>query len=293
MNIYNTDALIYLETIENKSIDLILTDPPYIISKDSGMNKHYAVVAKHNEDNINVKTEEEWLEYKKSLDKPTEELENDKGEGWSKENYLKYGTILGKKYATKTNFGEWDENFTMAQLELIIQQYYNKLKKSGTLIIWFDIWKITPLKELMEKVGFKQIRFIEWIKTNPQPINSKINYLTNSREIALLGIKGNKPTFNSSYDVGIYRYPMANGKNRFHPTQKNLQLFEELIKKHSNPNDIVLDTFLGGGTTAIACKNTNRQFKGCEINKEYYDKVMTILNIEELEQRLDNTLIII
>ena len=226
MNIHNTDALIYLETIENKSIDLILTDPPYIISKDSGMNKHHAVVAKHNEDNINVKTEEEWLEYKKSLDKPAEELENDKGEGWSKENYLKYGTILGKKYATKTNFGEWDENFTMEQLELIIQQYYNKLKKSGTLIIWFDIWKITPLKELMEKVGFKQIRFIEWIKTNPQPINSKINYLTNSREIALLGIKGNKPTFNSSYDVGIYRYPMANGKNRFHPTQKSLQLFE-------------------------------------------------------------------
>ena len=86
---------------------------------------------------------------------------------------------------------------------------------------------------------------------------------------------------------------MANGKNRFHPTQKNLQLFEELIKKHSNPNDIVLDTFLGGGTTAIACKNTNRQFKGCEINKEYYDKVMTILNIEELEQKLDNTLIIV
>ena len=293
MNIHNTDALIYLETIENKSIDLILTDPPYIISKDSGMNKHHAVVAKHNEDNINVKTEEEWLEYKKSLDKPAEELENDKGEGWSKENYLKYGTILGKKYATKTNFGEWDENFTMEQLELIIQQYYNKLKKSGTLIIWFDIWKITPLKELMEKVGFKQIRFIEWIKTNPQPINSKINYLTNAREIALLGIKGNKPTFNSLYDVGVYRYPMANGKNRFHPTQKNLQLFEELITKHSNPNDIVLDTFLGGGTTAIACKNTNRQFKGCEINKEYYDKVMTILNIEELEQKLDNTLIII
>ena len=140
----------------------------------------------------------------------------------------------------------------------------------------------------MEKVGFKQIRFIEWIKTNPQPINSKINYLTNSREIALLGIKGNKPTFNSSYDVGIYRFPMASGKNRFHPTQKNLQLFEELIKKHSNPNDVVLDTFLGGGTTAIACKNTNRQFKGCEINKEYFDKVMTILNsdIVELEQGL-------
>jgi DNA modification methylase len=278
MLIENTDALLFLKTLDKKSVDLILTDPPYIISKDSGMNKHYNVVAKHNEDKINVKTEEDWIEYKKKLDKPLEELENDKGDGWSKENYIKYGTILGKKYATQTIFGEWDENFTMETLEEIMKEYYSKLKNSGTLIIWFDIWKITPLKELMEKVGFKQIRFIEWIKTNPQPINSKINYLTNCREIALLGVKGNKPTFNSSYDNGIYHYPMANGKNRFHPTQKNLKLFEELILKHSKPNDIVVDTFLGGGTTAIACKNTERQFKGCEINKEYYDKVMTIMN---------------
>lgn len=278
MLIENTDALLFLKTLDKKSVDLILTDPPYIISKDSGMNKHYNVVAKHTEDKINVKTEKDWIEYKKKLDKPSEELENDKGDGWSKENYIKYGSILGKKYATQTIFGEWDENFTMEMLEEIMKEYYSKLKNSGTLIIWFDIWKITPLKELMEKVGFKQIRFIEWIKTNPQPINSKINYLTNCREIALLGIKGNKPTFNSSYDNGIYHYPMANGKNRFHPTQKNLKLFEELILKHSKPNDIVVDTFLGGGTTAIACKNTERQFKGCEINKEYFDKVMTIFN---------------
>ena len=92
---------------------------------------------------------------------------------------------------------------------------------------------VTLLKEIMEKHKFKQIRFIEWIKTNPQPLNSKINYLTNSREIALLGIKVSKPTFNSSYDNGIYQFPLQGGKKRFHPTQKSLLLFEELIKKHS------------------------------------------------------------
>ena len=67
------------------------------------------------------------------------------------------------------------------------------------------------------------------------------------------------------------------GKNRFHKTQKSLRLFEDLIKKHSNEGDTVLDTFLGGGTTAIACKNTNRHFKGCEINKEYYDKIIALI----------------
>jgi DNA modification methylase len=160
---------------------------------------------------------------------------------------------------------------------------YKKLKKGGTLILFFDLWKITDLKNILEKYKFKQIRFIEWIKTNPQPLNSKVNYLTNCREIALLGIKGSSPTFNSSYDTGIYdndiyRLPLQGGKNRIHPTQKSLKLFETLIEKHSNENDLVLDTFLGGGTTAIAAKNTKRKFKGCEINKEYFDLFSKILN---------------
>jgi len=75
--------------------------------------------------------------------------------------------------------------------------------------MFFDIWKITILKELFEKHKFKQIRFIEWIKTNPQPLNSKVNYLTNCREIALLGVKGGKPTFNSKY-VGYCKSLMHN-----------------------------------------------------------------------------------
>jgi site-specific DNA-methyltransferase (adenine-specific) len=165
----------------------------------------------------------------------------------------------------------------MEKLEEFIAEYYKKLKNGGTIIIFFDIWKISYLKDMMEKHKFKQIRFIEWIKTNPQPLNSSVNYLTNCREIALLGIKGSKPTFNSKYDNGIYMFPLQGGKNRFHPTQKSLLLFEELIKKHSNENDIVLDTFLGGGTTAIACKKTKRQFKGCEVSNIYYNEMMKII----------------
>jgi site-specific DNA-methyltransferase (adenine-specific) len=126
---------------------------------------------------------------------------------------------------------------------------------------------------------FKQIRFIEWIKTNPQPINSKVNYLTNCREIALLGIKKSKPTFNSKYDNGIYKHPLQGGRNRFHPTQKSLPLFQELIEKHSNEGDIVLDCFAGSATTAIAAMNTGRNFVGCELDEEYYQK--SLKRIEE------------
>jgi site-specific DNA-methyltransferase (adenine-specific) len=267
IDIANTDALSYMQTVPDNSIDLILTDPPYIISKDSGMQKQFKSIKESTSGD--VKTEEQWQKYKQKYN-----IQTDK----DKDNYIKYGSVLGKKFAFQTDYGEWDKgDFTMNDLEEVVNQYYKKLKKRGTAIIWFDIWKITDLKSIMENAGFKQIRFIEWIKTNPVPINSKINYLSNAREIALVGVKGSNPTFNSEYDNGIYRYPIER-KNRFHPTQKNVSLFEDLIKKHSNEYDTVMDTFLGSGTTAYACKNTNRNFRGCELSTEYYDKIMDILS---------------
>jgi site-specific DNA-methyltransferase (adenine-specific) len=97
-----------------------------------------------------------------------------------------------------------------------------------------------------------------------------------------LGVKKGKPTFNGKYDNGIYehdndngiyKHPIQNGVGRFHPTQKSIRLFEDLIKKHSNEGDVVVDTFLGGGTTAIACKNTGRRCIASEISKEYFEKI--------------------
>jgi DNA modification methylase len=269
IDVQNVEGLTYLSTIPNNSIDLILTDPPYIISKESGMNEHYNNVKYNEENNITlVKTQQDWEEYKE---------ENAIFDDENRSKFMKYGSIYGKKYCVKTDYGEWDSEFTMEMLEQFISEYYKKLRKGGTMIMFFDLWKITPLKEMMEKHKFKQIRMIEWIKTNPQPRNSRVNYLTNCREIALVGVKDGSPTFNSSYDNGIYMHPLQGGKNRFHPTQKSLPLFEELILKHSNENDVVLDTFLGAGTTAIACKKTNRKFRGCEILQEYYDKTNEIL----------------
>ena len=290
MDIQNIDGIQYLSTLEKNSIDLILTDPPYITSSETGMGNLHKQIQENKEKGIEfVKTEEEWDSVKdKYIGKKGEMTEEQ-----MKTNFIRYGSIYGSKYSVQTEYGEWDTSFTMEKLDEFIKEYYQKLRKGGTLIIFFDIWKITPLKELMEKHKFKQIRFIEWIKTNPQPLNSGINYLTNCREIALLGVKGGKPTFHSKYDNAIYtenmidyynqsnstiyQYPIQSGKKRFHPTQKSLPLFEDLIKKHSNEKDIVLDTFLGGGTTLMACKNTNRICKGCEISKEYFDKIMGLV----------------
>ena len=282
VKILNKEGLEFLSDIPDNSIDLILTDPPYITSRKSGMDKWVDHVARQDSSgSINIMTEDSWNKYKtkeqwddwfsngkvpeEKRDKKLQELKN---------NYLKYGSIYGKKYAVKTDYGKWDSEFTMEKLQLFISHFHRILKDGGTCIIFFDLWKISYLKEQLENVKFKQIRFIEWIKTNPQPVNSSVNYLTNCREIALLGIKKSKPTFNSKYDKGIYEYPIYGGKDRFHPTQKSLPLFEDLIKKHSNEGDIILDCFLGSGTTALAARKTGRKFIGCELDQNFFKKTL-------------------
>ena len=176
------------------------------------------------------------------------------------------------RFRVSMDFGDWDNNFT--GLGDIIRECYRVLKKGGTMICFYDLWKITTLKEYFEAAKFKQIRFIEWLKTNPVPLNSKTNYLTNAREIAVIGVKGGSPVFHSEYDNGIYRYPICHDKGRFHPTQKPVALLEDLIQKHSNEGDLVLDCFAGSASTAVAAYNQNRDFVGCEISDEYYDKAI-------------------
>ncbi len=216
------DCLDYLKTIKDKSVDLVLIDPPYEVSRDTNFQK---------------------------------------GEETGRDT---------DRFRVSMDFGDWDKNF--CSLEEVVKESYRILRKGGTLICFYDLWKISDLKGYFDRAKFKQIRFIEWVKTNPVPINSKINYLTNAREIAVCGIKGSNPTFNSSYDNGIYEYPICHDKGRFHPTQKPLDLITALVEKHSRDGDTVVDCFSGSGTTAAACINTNRNFYGCEIDKTYFKK---------------------
>lgn len=185
------------------------------------------------------------------------------------------------RFRVSMDFGEWDKSFD--GIAEVIKECWRVLKKGGTLICFYDLWKISQLKEYFDKAKFKQLRFIEWVKTNPVPLNSKTNYLTNSREIAITGVKVSKPTFNSQYDNGIYSYPIYHGKDRFHPTQKPTELISALIEKHSNPEDLVLDCFLGSGTTALASANTGRNFIGCELEEEYYNKSVARLKDKGIE----------
>ena len=224
IRLVNQNCFDFLKTVPDKSVDLVLIDPPYEVSRDTNFQS---------------------------------------GEAKGKDT---------DRFRVSMNFGDWDNNFT--GLDLVIKECHRLLKDGGTLICFYDLWKLTTLKAYFELANFKQLRFVEWVKTNPVPLNSKTNYLTNSREIAVVGVKKGKPTFNSEYDNGIYKYPICHDKGRFHPTQKPVALLEDLILKHSNENDTILDCFAGSGSTAVAAHNTNRNFIGCELSKEYFDKTL-------------------
>ena len=284
IQIANMEGLEYLKTIKKNSVDLVFTDPPYITSRDSGMEKWVAWTKRRQQFGMPnyrsesagqaLKTQEEWKEWLKEGQNFTSPSKRMSAMKKAKENFLKYGSIYGTKYAVKTDYGEWDSEFKLEELDEFIGEFYRVLRPGGTCIIFFDIWKITYLKESLESHKFKQLRFIEWVKTNPQPLNSSRNYLTNCREIALLAVKGGSPTFNSKYDNAVYFHPLQGGKFRIMPTQKNTKLCEELIEKHSNPGDLVLDPFMGSGTTAVAAYNVGRNAVGCEMREDMYDQAI-------------------
>ena len=60
-------------------------------------------------------------------------------------------------------------------------------------------------------------------------------------------------------------------EEKYHPTQKPIELLEYLIKTYTNEGETVLDFTMGSGSTGVACKNLNRSFIGIELDKNYFD----------------------
>ena len=176
------------------------------------------------------------------------------------------------------DFGEWDKDFDESTLSLLIP----KLKKGGSFFTFHSFEQFGILRNILDGLIFKDK--IIWEKTNPMPRNRDRRYISNI-ELASWYVKdGAKWTFNrqaDNYDGCVYKYPSESGGGfrRYHPCQKNLKLITEIVQRHSNDGDTVLDSFMGGGTTAIACKNTNRNYIGFELSEEY---------CQIAEQRLKN-----
>ena len=123
----------------------------------------------------------------------------------------------------------------------------------------------------VDRLGCK-FDILTWHKVNALPTYSN-KYLSDT-EYCLYFHKGKGKTSPQSYDdAKTYWFEPINHKDKKlygHPTIKPLHMIERLIRNSSKEGDVVLDCFMGSGTTGVACVNNNRNFIGIEINEEYY-----------------------
>ncbi|MBD8069299.1 DNA-methyltransferase [Bacillus sp. PS06] len=196
----------------------------------------------------------------------------------SRKTNFKNGGGDQKKFGSiSMEFGEWDLEENSIDWFTLLEEFKRVLVPGGTMVIFYDIFKMSDIAVIAEKLKLKQPRIGFWEKTNPVPINAKINYLSNPREYFISYTKGTKRTFNSYYDKSSYEAPIVSGKVRFHPCQKPVTVLEEIIATHTNEGDTVLDCFMGSGSTGQAAINLNRNFIGFELDNTYFNKASNVL----------------
>ena len=228
--------------IDKNSIDLIFADPPYNLS-GSGLKW------KGN------KTGGDWYMMNEEWDKMTE-----------------------PQYMQFTR--EW------------IGGCHRVLKNNGSIYISCTYHNIAEIMFVLKQLDFKINNVITWNKNNAMPNMTK-RVFTHSSEFIVWAAKQKKWIFN--YDAikrinperqkdgslkqmrDVWLMPLVQGRERLrgkngralHPTQKPEEMLKRIIVASSNRGDLVLDPFLGTGTTAIVAKRLRRNWIGIEKNKEY------------------------
>lgn len=188
----------------------------------------------------------------------------------SKKNNFK--TMKDRTGRNGIDFGEWDKGFEEENLI----QFIPLIKSGGSFILFHSFEQFGKLKEIFENNGLMLKDKLIWEKTNPMPRNRDRRYISNIEILSWWVKPKNKWTFNrqnGKYESSVLKYPSESGGGfrRYHPTQKNLKMIEYLIKIHTNENDVVLDPFMGSGTTGVACMNLNRRFMGIELDESYFN----------------------
>lgn len=171
------------------------------------------------------------------------------------------------------DFGEWDKNFDLTSW---IPEAVDKIKKGGNIVIFADWKSTTPIIGQLETLNCEVKDMIRIEKSNPMPRNRDRRFIVDY-EIAIWAVKkGAKWTFNRISET--YERPLIKTKvtpksekiGKGHPTQKNIETMEWIIHRLTNENDLILDPFMGSGSTGVAAKINNRNFIGIELDNNYY-----------------------
>ena len=221
------DSLQLLKDIEDNSIDLIVTDPPYIVDTST--------------------TKENLGSTMKSI-----------------------GKLCGSEMEAIGGGFDIDEN---------LEEWERVLKKFNAFIFCSNK-QISSLMKWGEDRGYVTTCLMWW-KNNAPPLCNG-NWISNIEYCIHIREKGATFQGGSKVKSKVHRESIVRSEFN-HPTVKPLELIEKYIKVGSNENDIILDPFMGSGTTANAAINLKRNFIGYEINEKYHK-----IAIERIERAKGN-----
>ena len=150
------------------------------------------------------------------------------------------------------------------------------MKKGGAMIMFMAIIKVETIIQLAEKHGFYYKTTGIWHKTNPMPRNMNLHFVNSTEAWIYFTYKKRTGTFNNDGAV-LHDFvetsvtPYGERKYGKHPTQKPEVLIQHFVDILSNPRDMILDPFMGSGTTGVVAKRSDRDFIGIELDNGYFE----------------------
>ena len=162
-----------------------------------------------------------------------------------------------------------------------LPEVYRVLKSDRHCYIMINGRNLKDLQQEAENAGFAFQNLLVWDKGNVTPNR----YYMNACEFVLMLKKGKSRTINNRGTANILRYKNPVGKKN-HPTEKPVDLMKVLIENSTNEGDVVLDPFMGSGSTGVACVNTGRKFIGMELDQGYFEIAQK--RIDEAERAVLN-----
>ena len=166
----------------------------------------------------------------------------------------------------KTKYEKIKGDSNLDWLDDFVNEIYRVSKPNTAHYVFCSFHHIDKFKQSIEK-KFKVKNVLTWVKNNTSMGDLKGDFAPKT-EFIIFFHKGRK-LINGKRDPNVLEFKKT--RNELHPTQKPVDMIEYMIGKFSDEGDLILDPFMGSGTTGIACLNTNRIFIGMELDETYFN----------------------
>ena len=166
-------------------------------------------------------------------------------------------------------YDQWNES-----MDSFFDEAARVMKPGGSMVVFMAVIKVESIQAV--KHGFYYKTTGTWHKQNPMPRNMNLHFVNSTESWIYFTYGARVGTFNNEGKV-VHDYfespvtPKSERRYGKHPTQKPIALMDFFVEKLSNPGDLVLDPFMGSGSSGVSAIRNGRRFIGIELEETYYD----------------------